>query len=132
MAAAAAVVPPQAGLELLTPPMGAAVPGHFTISGRQRLPVDPNQHVWLLIRAASGDGRLYPYPHEIVAGPDGTWKIEVDLGGPAGSVHELHLGVADVNAHVALLRHALQNPNEPLDSVPFGFWDEVTRAVVKR
>jgi hypothetical protein len=102
------------------------------VEGARARPAGPNAHVWLLVRPRVEGGRWYLYPEPIRIGEDGRWEAEMDLDGPAGVSHELLVGVADPDAHAALVRHVAEHRHEPLGELPDGFWDEANVVVTRR
>jgi hypothetical protein len=133
---------------LQSPVANAQVAPRFVVSGKRTTPFDPDLHVWLLIRAQVDGSRWYAYPHEIIGRPDGTWEVELGVGGPPNVRHELRVGVVNNATHGRLLQHITEQPGDPLepgpsqpsftstgkphDDLPEGFWDEASVTVVRK
>lgn len=124
--------PPAAGLVIREPAPDAAVTSRFEVKGTRATPVDRALHVWLFVRAELEGSRWYPYPKEIEATADGSWSVTLDLGGPARLRHELRIGVVNDQTRAALLAQLAERPNEPLQDLPEGFWEEANLTVTRR
>jgi hypothetical protein len=108
------------------------VPARLMVRGARALPIDPELHAWLFVRAELEGSKWYPYPKALEAAQDGSWEAELVLGGPAGLRHELRIDVLDAASHEALLQHLAEQPDQPLDELPAGFAEEVSLVVTKR
>ncbi len=125
-------VPAPLGLEFRAPTAGAVIPRRVAVRGVRKQPARPAAHVWLMVRADVPGSRWYVYGQEIDVRRDGTWEVELDVGGPPNVRHELLVGVADDQAHAELLAHVNGTPGEPILDVPGGFLPENTVTVIRR
>ena len=91
----------------------------------------PGLHIWLFVRAQVDGARWYASPREIAPMDDGSWRAEVQLGGPPNIRHELHLGTLGDVDHAALVRWLAAHRDQPLDDLPGDFSEEVERTVLR-
>ena len=124
-AVALPLAPGRVGLQTRTPPDGARVPASLVVAGIQEQPTPAGVHVWAFVRADVPGAGWYPWHRgEIVAGPDTTWSIDLYLGGPPGTRHELQVGIVDDAGHADLTTFLRDNPDQPLPNLPDGFTQE--------
>jgi hypothetical protein len=101
------------------------------VKGVRATPVDPALHTWLFVRPQIEGGRWYPVPQEIRPAPDGSWQLQVELGGAPNVRHELKAGVVDAATQAFLSQYVAQHRTDSFDQLPDGFWDEVTIGVTR-
>lgn len=137
-AASAPARPAPLGLQIRAPLNGAPVSDRVVIQGSQARPTPAGAHIWVLVIAQVDGSRWYPCPREIVAGPDGTWECELVLGSPAGTRHDVRVGVVDDALHAALSRFVTTNPGQPVfadqapGSLPAGFAEEARLEIIRQ
>ncbi len=68
---------------------------------------------------------------EILTGPGGTWAIDLYLGGPSGTRHQIRIGVVDTLRHTDLTEFLRSQAGQPLETVPAGFFEEVRITVTR-
>ena len=109
------------GLAIDAPTKTALVSRRFTVRGRRMAEADPGAPLWLLVRAEVPGSRWYALDRPLEPDWNGSWQVEVELGGPPGIRHEIRAGVADEAADRMLRRHAAERAGQPLDDLPAGF-----------
>ena len=119
------------GLLIESPADRATVARRVAVRGRRTREADPRAPLWLLVRAAVEGSRWYALDRPLEPTRDGTWQLEVELGGAPGIRHEIRVGAADAAADRAFRRHAVERRGQPLDDLPEGF-KTGARVVVER
>ncbi len=113
------------GVEINSPSNNAHVPSSLVVGGAQAGPTPRGLHVWCFVRADVPGSRWYPWHRgEILAGTDGTWAVDLYLGGPPGTRHEVRIGAVDDALHADLDAFLGSNPDQPLPDLPAGFVQE--------
>lgn len=122
--------PDHVGIQVHSPLDGVQVPYSAVVSGSQARPTPPGRHVWAFVKANVHDARWYPWHRgEIIAHPDGTWAIDLYLGGSAGIQHEIQIGTVGEALHTELSTYIERQPDQPLPELPDGFVPEARIAV---
>lgn len=133
-AATAVPQPPiDIGLAITAPLDGVPVASKVLVRGVQARPLPPGHHAWLLVRAQLEGGQWYAHPREILVRSDGTWDLDITIGGPPGVSHELVVVQADPEAHAFLTERLRTVAGQPLPAaLPGNLWTEAQIVVVRQ
>ena len=111
--------PGEIGIALTSPVDGDRVGSSVVVRGTQRAPTPSGRHVWVLVKADVYDARWYTWHRgEILAGPDGSWAVDLYLGGVPGVRHEILVGTVGNDTSSALAAYLASNPGQPLSNLP--------------
>ena len=107
------------GIVLTSPADGDRVGSSLVVRGTQRAPTPSDGHVWVFVKAEVYDARWYTWHRgEALAGPDGSWAIDLYLGGLPGVRHEIVVGTVGNDTNAALAAYLASKPGQPLSGLP--------------
>lgn len=118
---AASEADPAPGVAILAPDDGAIVPSRVVVRGRLTETSDPDQPLWLAVRAEIEGSRWYLHGGPLAVRPDGSWDASLELGGGPGVRHTIVVAPVDTATDARLRRQVSQGPGEPLPILPDAF-----------
>jgi hypothetical protein len=113
------------------PAPDARVGRRAIIKGALTEDADPTLPVWLVVRADVEGSRWWLYREPLRVRKDGSWEVELEIGGGAGIHHTILVAPVDAESDVLLRRFVAEHPNEPLPTLPEVF-EGGARLVVER